>query len=162
MGDKLFPDAGNGGYDVQHYDLDLTVDVANNIITGTATITALATSTLDTFNLDFHELTIDALRVNGIEIPYQRQEDELIIDSVESLQSDAKFVVTVRYHGKPKPITSGAYPTGWLNYLDRVAVDNGAVGAATCLAEMKATVGNRSPANSRSPAMRMEKGELPT
>ncbi|MCB0083018.1 MAG: hypothetical protein KDE47_18890, partial [Caldilineaceae bacterium] len=52
LGDELFPNAGNGGYDVQQYDLDLAVDVANNIITGTATITALATATLDTFNLD--------------------------------------------------------------------------------------------------------------
>ncbi|MEZ4619892.1 MAG: M1 family metallopeptidase [Caldilineaceae bacterium] len=127
LGDELFPNAGNGGYDVQHYDLDLMTDVASNIITGTATITALATATLDTFNLDFHELEIDALSVNGAETPYQRQEDELVIDPVDPLQADAIFVVTVHYHGKPKPINN----SGWLNYLDRVAVSNGSLGAAT-------------------------------
>lgn len=37
------------------------------------------------------------------------------------------FAVTVRYHGKPKPIDT----SGWLNYFDRVAVENGALGAAT-------------------------------
>lgn len=127
LGDKLFPNAGNGGYDVQHYDLDLTVDVGANTITSTATLTAVATSTLDTFNLDFHELTIDALTVNGVEAPYQRQEDELIIDPAVPLQADTVFAVTVHYHGKPKPIDT----SGWLNYFDRVAVENGALGAAT-------------------------------
>lgn len=127
LGDQLFPNAGNGGYDVQQHDLDLTVDVKNNIITGTATLTAVATSTLDTFNLDFHELTIDALRVNGVDTAYQRAEDELVMDPVEPLPADAIFVVTVDYHGKPKPINN----TGWLNYLDRVAVSNGSLGAAT-------------------------------
>jgi len=127
LGDKLFPNAGNGGYDVQHYDLDLAVDIKSNIITGTATLTALATSTLDTFNLDFHELRIDGLTVNGVETPYQRQDDELIIDPVEPLQADTAFAVTVHYYGKPKPIEG----SGWLNYLDRVAVSNGSLGAAT-------------------------------
>ncbi len=131
LGDKLFPNAGNGGYDVQHYDLDLAVDVKSNIITGTATMTVLATATLDTFNLDFHELTIDALRVNGIETPYQRQEDELVIDPAASLQAGNAFSVTIHYHGKPKPLIRTGSTNGWLNYFDRVAVENGALGAAT-------------------------------
>ncbi|MEZ4867602.1 MAG: M1 family metallopeptidase [Caldilineaceae bacterium] len=127
LGDKLFPLAGNGGYDVQHYDLDLTVDVASNTITSTATLTALATSTLDTFNLDFHELIIDGLTVNGAETPYQREEDELVIDPRLPLAQNALFTVTVQYHGKPKLIKD----SGWLNYFDRVAVSNGSLGAAT-------------------------------
>ena len=65
-------------------DLDLTVNVDDNIITSTATLTAVATSTLAAFNLDFHALEIDALSVNGVETPYQRQEDELIIDPAAS------------------------------------------------------------------------------
>lgn len=127
LGDKLFPNAGNGGYDVQHYDLDLTVDVENNIITGTATLTAAATITLATFNLDFHELTIGALTVNDVETPYQRQEDELIIEPAAPLPAESLFTVTVRYHGKPKPIGI----SGWLHYFDRVAVGYGALGAPT-------------------------------
>ena len=127
LGDKLFPNAGNGGYDVQHYDLDLTVDIKSNTITSTATLTALATSTLDTFNLDFHELTIDGLTVNGVETPYQREEDELVIDPRLPLAQNALFTVTVHYHGQPKLIKD----SGWLNYYDRVGVENGALGAAT-------------------------------
>ena len=127
LGDTLFPNAGNGGYDVQHYDLDLTVNVDDNIITSTATLTAVATSTLAAFNLDFHALEIDALSVNGVETPYQRQEDELIIDPAEPLPAESLFTVSVRYHGKPKPIGT----SGWLNYFGRVAVTNGSLGAAT-------------------------------
>ncbi|MEZ4663997.1 MAG: M1 family metallopeptidase [Caldilineaceae bacterium] len=127
LGDTLFPNAGNGGYDVQHYDLDLTANVDDNIITSTATLTAVATLTLDAFNLDFHALEIDALSVNGVETPYERQEDELIIDPAAPLPADAVFTVSVRYHGKPNAIGT----SGWLNYLGRVAVTNGSLGAAT-------------------------------
>ncbi len=52
LGDPYFPKAGNGGYDVQHYLLDLTVDVENNVIDGTATIDANTTEALSAFNLD--------------------------------------------------------------------------------------------------------------
>ena len=38
LGDTFYPLMGNGGYDVQHYTLDLDVDVPTNIITATATI----------------------------------------------------------------------------------------------------------------------------
>ena len=33
IGDSLYPDFGNGGYDVQHYTLDLTVDPKTGILT---------------------------------------------------------------------------------------------------------------------------------
>ncbi|MEZ4867593.1 MAG: M1 family metallopeptidase [Caldilineaceae bacterium] len=131
LGDKLFPNAGNGGYDVQQYDLDLTVDVASNTITGTATLTALATATLDTFNLDFHALTIDELTVNGVETPYQRQEDELVIDPLLPVGGNAIFTVTVQYHGRPKPLLFDFYNTGWLNFTDSIGVGNEPNGAAT-------------------------------
>src|ERR1043165_6252843 len=54
IGDSLYPDLGNGGYDVQHYALDLTVnDVATSNLTGKTTIDAKATQSLSSFNLDF-------------------------------------------------------------------------------------------------------------
>jgi hypothetical protein len=57
LGDSRFPLAGNGGYDVQHYTLDLTWDAATGDIFGTATIEALATQALSAFNLDFRGLS---------------------------------------------------------------------------------------------------------
>ncbi|MGV2437812.1 MAG UNVERIFIED_CONTAM: hypothetical protein LVT10_25450 [Anaerolineae bacterium] len=36
VGDIYYPDLGNGGYDVQHYTLNLMIDVETNFLAGTA------------------------------------------------------------------------------------------------------------------------------
>jgi len=59
IGDDYFPLDGNGGYDVQHYDLDLSYDPATDVLSGTATITAVATQNLSAFNLDFDTREVD-------------------------------------------------------------------------------------------------------
>ena len=55
LGDRLFPQLGNGGYDVQHYDLDLryATSAPTQAIDGTVTILAKATQDLSRFDLDF-------------------------------------------------------------------------------------------------------------
>ena len=45
-GDPYFPLDGNGGYDVQHYLLDVSYDPATDLLAGVATITAGATQNL--------------------------------------------------------------------------------------------------------------------
>ena len=64
-GDPYFPLDGNGGYDVQHYLLDVDYDPATDVLTGVATITARATQNLSSFNLDFEGLTVRSITVNG-------------------------------------------------------------------------------------------------
>src|SRR5262245_64062072 len=50
-GDPYFPDLGNGGYDVDHYDLEITVpDPRQNQITGRASVKARATQALSRFD----------------------------------------------------------------------------------------------------------------
>lgn len=53
IGDPYYPFDGNGGYDVQHYDLDLAYDPQTGVLSGAATIEAVATQNLSAFNLDF-------------------------------------------------------------------------------------------------------------
>jgi len=72
VGDAYFPYAGNGGYDVQHYDLDITYtppapDPApvEGEFDGLATIDLVATQDLDRFNLDLRGMEVHALSVNG-------------------------------------------------------------------------------------------------
>ena len=65
IGDPYYPNAGNGGYDVAHYGLDLSYQPSSNRLTGVATITARATQDLSTFNLDLEGLTVSAITVNG-------------------------------------------------------------------------------------------------
>ncbi len=71
-GDAYFPYAGNGGYDVRHYDLDITytppapapAPVVGQL-QGIATIDLVATQDLDRFNLDLRDLDAQAITVNG-------------------------------------------------------------------------------------------------
>ena len=57
-GDPYFPLDGNGGYDAEHYLLDLQYDPATDVIGGSATILARATQNLSRFNLDLEGLTV--------------------------------------------------------------------------------------------------------
>jgi LPXTG-motif cell wall-anchored protein len=74
IGDDYFPLDGNGGYDVQHYDLDLAYAPDTDVISGTTTITAVATQNLSSFNLDFDtrdvngddSITISSITVDGV------------------------------------------------------------------------------------------------
>ena len=61
--DRLFPNLGNGGYDVQHYDLDLryATSAPTQGIDGTVTILAKATQDLSRFDLDFAGQSVGAI-----------------------------------------------------------------------------------------------------
>ena len=65
LGDPFFPLAGNGGYDVKHYSLDLDYVRATNQLDGEATIVARAEQNLSRFNLDLRGYDISDLEVNG-------------------------------------------------------------------------------------------------
>ena len=71
-GDPYFPFAGNGGYDVQHYDLDITYTPPAAApaplvgqFEGVATIALVATQDLDRFNLDLRDMTVESVTING-------------------------------------------------------------------------------------------------
>jgi len=71
-GDAYFPFAGNGGYDVRHYDLALDYQLPAPApaplvgqLSGVATIDLTATQDLDRFNLDLRGLDVQAVEVDG-------------------------------------------------------------------------------------------------
>ena len=121
VGDSLYPGFGNGGYDVQHYTLDLNVtDVETSALTGSTIIEAEATQDLSSFNLDFIGFTIDDITVNGEPAEFSRDGQELTITPLESLSTDESFTVEVNYNGSPEQINTVAIPfpvlTGWVNF----------------------------------------------
>ena len=132
-GDVYYPELGNGGYDVQHYDLELRYRVSTNLLVGTATIEAQTLHDLNTFNLDFSGLTITALTVNGQSANYAREEQELIVRPAAPLPADAAFTVIVSYYGEPEPITPDAIPfsMGWNNYGNGAYVASEPSGSST-------------------------------
>src|SRR4051812_34406841 len=79
VGDPYFPLEGNGGYDAQHYDLQLAYDPTSDRLDGVATITARALQDLSTFDLDLQQLDVDWVAVNGRRAQFARDGQELQI-----------------------------------------------------------------------------------
>lgn len=102
IGDPYYPLLGNSGYDVQHYTLDLDLDVAAGAINaGRATIDAVALLDLCAFNLDFLGLEIDRATVDGEPALFSRHGGELTIEPAASLEGGRPFTVDIAYHGQP-------------------------------------------------------------
>jgi aminopeptidase N len=131
LGDVLYPGIGNGGYDAQHYTLDIVTDL--DAIDATVTIDALATQDLITFNLDFLGFEISDLSVNGTPATFTRDGRELIITPAEPLAEGDTFTVKVAYSGVPgegveDPLTD--YSGGWTRFDRGVFVASEPAGAA--------------------------------
>jgi aminopeptidase N len=105
LGDPFFPDAGNGGYDVSHYSLDLSYEPATNQLLGTATITATATQNLSRFDLDLRGFSISRLDVAGRSATFTRDGQELIITPRVGIRAGTSFTVVVGYGGTPSVVT---------------------------------------------------------
>jgi aminopeptidase N len=100
-GDPYYPELGNGGFDVMHYDVTLTVDPATNQVNAETKLRARATEPLSSFSLDFGALTVDEVRVNGAPAQYRHDYLELFITPTSTLPAGQDFEVAVRYHGQP-------------------------------------------------------------
>jgi hypothetical protein len=127
IGDPFYPQQGNGGYDVTHYSLDLVVDIAQNIISGTTTISAQATHPLSAFNLDFGGPAISQVRVGGRPVEVSRRGVELTIKPAQPLGQGQPFLVEVDYRGEPGAGMEGrmqGFSNGWNNYGDGIFVAN--------------------------------------
>jgi aminopeptidase N len=125
LGDPYFPLAGNGGYDVQHYDLDLDYVRAGNQLDATAVVRARATRTLSQFNLDLRGFTISKLTVDGLPARYTRSGQELSITPRHRLRAGRPFVVRIDYAGQPtEVIDPDDSSEGWVPTADGAFVVN--------------------------------------
>ncbi|MGW4272451.1 M1 family metallopeptidase [Streptomyces seoulensis] len=117
--DPYFPKAGNGGYDVAHYDLTLGYEPAGRRLTGTAVITARATQDLSAFDLDLQGLDVREVTVEGKTARYHRAGQELTVRPHDELSEGETFTTTVRYSGTPQAVTDpGGSKEGWLRTGD--------------------------------------------
>ena len=119
IGDPYYPDYGNGGYDVGHYDIAVSYEPATDELAGTTRIKARATQALSRFDLDF-VLPVSSVRVNGRPAAYTQGEHELVVTPRKTLHDGERMVVDVTYAGVPSTITSdGISP--WIRTDDGVA-----------------------------------------
>ena len=134
LGDSLYPNFGNGGYDVQSYDLDLNIEnVATGALKGSTKIQAQATQNLSSFNLDLIGFKVENITVNGAHAQFSRNGQELTITPAKPLKADEKFTVKVKYSGSPTQLASAAGPprAGWVTFKGGSFVMGQPDGAAT-------------------------------
>jgi aminopeptidase N len=101
IGDEYFPTYGNGGYNVGHYDLDIAYDPAADALDGRASISATATQSLCSFDLDLVGLQVREIEVNDQPATWTRSSQELIVTPQRALRSGRSFEVAIHYDGKP-------------------------------------------------------------
>lgn len=102
IGDAYYPQSGNGGYDVEHYDVDLTWHPDAGSITGTSTLTAIATENLRGFHVDFTG-TPSRVWVNDREAALTRVDDlNVRVDlSAVTLAAGQRFTARFEYSSVP-------------------------------------------------------------
>ncbi|MGW0392303.1 M1 family metallopeptidase [Streptomyces sp. NPDC003042] len=140
--DPYFPRAGNGGYQVEHYDLDLAYDPADGLLHGTAVITARAEQGLSSFNLDLSGLRVEGVDVEGADARFNRTGDELTVRPAEDVKKGEVFRTEVDYTGRPEPIVDrDGSEEGW------IATEDGAVAVGEPVGSMSWFPGNHHPSD---------------
>src|SRR5262245_50112054 len=125
--DPMFPNAGNGGYDVQHYDLTLDYTPSTNQIAATAVISARATQDLSSFNLDLRGFSISRLLVDGRAATFSRDggQELTVTPRPPGILSGTSFTVTIDYAGTPAVVTDpDGSIEGWVPTDDGAFVVN--------------------------------------
>jgi aminopeptidase N len=126
-GDPYYPNAGNGGYDVSHYDLELKFDRTPNRLEGDVEIEARATQDLSRFNLDLRPfMVVSKIEVNGSRATFTNElEHELVITPRKGIRKGKKFEVEVEYAGTPEPVEDpDGSIEGWVPTPDGAFVVN--------------------------------------
>lgn len=120
IGDPYYPQSGNGGYQVDGYDVTAQYDPVSNDFAATTVITGtvLSTEGLSQFNLDLSEaLDVTAVKVNDTPAQdFDQDGDELVITPAALLPAGSPLTVTVAYAGSPTTVdggTAGLGDGGW-------------------------------------------------
>ncbi len=117
LGDSLYASLGNGGYDVEHYDLDLSFD--GERLVGVATLTVTPERRLGSLFLDLTGLTATSITVDGVPAAHELI-DGLSVDPASPLEAGQPHVIVIEYGGVPAPIqnVAGRFDVGWQQSTD--------------------------------------------
>ncbi|GAA4606932.1 aminopeptidase N [Actinoplanes octamycinicus] len=117
IGDSYYPDYGNSGYDVSHYDIRLRYTPATDKLTGTTTILATALQDLNRLNLDF-VLDVSSIQVNNRPATFTRQGDhELVVTPARTIAKGGALTIVVQYSGVPSTKVAAGF-TAWTRTPD--------------------------------------------
>ncbi|HEU5038883.1 MAG TPA: M1 family metallopeptidase [Nocardioides sp.] len=128
IGDPYYADYGNGGYDVDHYDIRVSYRPRTDRLAGTTRIRAHTTQELSRFDLDF-VLPVSGVEVNHRPASFRRTGHELVVTPRTALRAGQAMTVEVSYRGKPSKVRShGAQP--WIRTRDGAVAGGKPEGAA--------------------------------
>lgn len=127
--DSYLPEHGNGGYRVNHYDLDLDYQIGPNRLAGRARIAAVSTQALSRFSLDLAAFRINHVLVDGAAAKFTQRGHKLHVKPARAITAGVAFRVEIRYAGRPKPIPGRWGDIGWDELTDGSLVASQPVGA---------------------------------
>lgn len=134
LGDQYFPKLGNSGYDVQHYDLNLNVDVVRNHLEAVVHLHAISEHHLDGFYLDLQDMHVSEVLVDSLPSYFEHRDGQLWIRPDHAVLSGMSFQVEIHYSGIPDPLEEEAVPftaLGWLKHKNGSVVVSEPNGAST-------------------------------
>ena len=97
LGDRLFPDLGNGGYDAQDYDVSVTYQEGVETMPASVTMRAAATQALSEFSLDSVGQRIHAVTVDGRAAGFSQEKEKLVVTPPAAIRDHHSFTVRVDY-----------------------------------------------------------------
>ena len=87
----------------EHYLVNITLnDHLSEITSASAQINILIVKQTSLIDLDFGELTTDAVTLNSKPISFTHKEGKLQVNLPEPARAGTRLTLTVNYHGKPK------------------------------------------------------------
>ncbi|MFI1016534.1 M1 family metallopeptidase [Streptomyces sp. NPDC020965] len=122
IGDPLFPQLGNPGYDVTEYDIAFTYRGSNTTPLDAVTrIEARATERLERVNLDFTHGTVSAVEVNGLPAGFATAGEDLVVEPFLPVEAGSRLRITVEHTSDPRGESDAG---GWVPTGDGLAMAN--------------------------------------
>lgn len=131
--DPYLPGHGDRSWSAAHYDLELSYDLANNRLSGTAVIRAVAEEELTRVVLDLAYLQVQKVTVDGkAPAKWAHRDHRLVLTLRSRARAGTELVISVKYAGSPRPLVLAHHgDAGWEELADGVIVAGQPHGAPT-------------------------------
>lgn len=121
IGDPLFPELGNPGYDVLAYDLSFAYKDNRTPLDAVTVIDARTLTRLESVNLDFTHGKVASAEVNGEPAQFASVGEDLVLTPARPVEQGAPLHITVRHTSDPR---GRAADGGWVVTDDGLAMAN--------------------------------------
>lgn len=107
-------------YDVLFYNLDITVDPDNRLITGNTKIRFMALEDFEKMQVDLYaNMKIEHIRLKNMEVSYKRAFNAVFIQFPERIRKGTVTELEITYSGQPQVANFATFTGGFIWYQDR-------------------------------------------